>query len=137
MKIWPSKIGCLTLIGMRGDTFICHVWIRFCQLNFYQKFPNFLEIKLTTIRLIWHPAKLIKKSYKEIPLEGAKNEHFLLSLQIHFINLAIQPSLYVSLIEIYLLVIWFMTITGQKKLQVNFESYWCIKPIHFWITDQF
>ena len=48
-----------------GLLFPCPFWIRFCQLNFYQKFPNFFWMwKLTSIGLIWHPAKLIE-SYKK------------------------------------------------------------------------
>ena len=32
----------LALIGMKGDAFISlFFWIRFCQLNFHQKIPNF------------------------------------------------------------------------------------------------
>ena len=35
----------LTPIGMRQGIFTspCPFWVEFCQLNFYQKFPNFFE----------------------------------------------------------------------------------------------
>ena len=35
----------LTLIGMTL-ALPCPFWIRFCLLNFYPKFPNFLEVKI-------------------------------------------------------------------------------------------
>ena len=34
---------------MRGDTYF---WIRFCQLIFYQNFPNFIEAKIDINRVI-------------------------------------------------------------------------------------
>ena len=45
----------------------CPLWIRFCQLNTYQKCLNlFWRWKMTSIGLIWHPAKLIE-SYIKCP----------------------------------------------------------------------
>ena len=39
---WKNTLVWLTLIDMRDDTFISLSFLEF-QLNFYQKFPNFLE----------------------------------------------------------------------------------------------
>ena len=48
--VFDSIFSCLTLMGMRGDNFIAFFvgllfWIGFCQLMFYQKFPNFSGCK--------------------------------------------------------------------------------------------
>ena len=47
----------------------------FWQLNFYQKFPNFLELKIETNRVNFDslPSSL---SLKKMPLGEAKDEHF-------------------------------------------------------------
>ena len=52
----------------------CPFWIRFCQLKFYKKFPNFLEVKIDVNRVnltpCWAHWVLLK-----MPLGGAKDEH--------------------------------------------------------------
>ena len=54
----------------------CSLWIRYCQLIFFQKFPNFFwKWKLTSIRLFSHLAHFIE-SDKSCPLGGSKDEHF-------------------------------------------------------------
>ena len=49
-------------------------WIGFCQLKFCLNFPNFLEVKIDINRVnLTQHAKLLRQ---EIPLGGAKDEHF-------------------------------------------------------------
>ena len=46
----------LTLIGMRGDTFISlSFWIRFCQLILHQNIPNVLKVKIDINQVILTP----------------------------------------------------------------------------------
>ena len=58
-QIRPKKVFTvltLTLIGMKGDTFIsCPFWIGFCRLNFCQNFLNFWEVKADINRNILSP----------------------------------------------------------------------------------
>ena len=35
----------------------CPIWIRFCQLEFYQKFPIFLEVNIDINRVILTPCQ--------------------------------------------------------------------------------
>ena len=47
----------LTLFGTGGGAFLspCPCWIRFCQLNFFQKFPNFFEVEIDINPIILTP----------------------------------------------------------------------------------
>ena len=65
-KIMDGQKCCLTLIGMRGDTFISLSFLDPILLaDFLSKISKlFWRWKLTSIGLIWHPAKLIE-SYKK------------------------------------------------------------------------
>ena len=67
----------LTLIGMMGDTFISFWFLdQILSAELLSKISKlFWRWKLTSVELIWHPAKLIE-SYKKMPLGGAKDEHF-------------------------------------------------------------
>ena len=62
-----AELSWFTLIHMRGDTFISLSCLdQTLSAEFKSKY--FWRCKLTSIGLIWHPAKLL--------LCGAKNEHF-------------------------------------------------------------
>ena len=65
---FKSSILILTLIGMRGDTFISLSFLdQILSAEFLSKISKlFWRWKLTSIGLIWHPAKLIE-SYKKCP----------------------------------------------------------------------
>ena len=81
-KVWKSGGPCdtnwrsffpylcqnLTLIGMRGDTFISLSFLdQILSAEFLWKISKlFWMLKLTSIGLIWHPAKLIE-SHKKCP----------------------------------------------------------------------
>ena len=66
----------LTLIGMRGDTFISlSFWIRFCQLILHQNIPNVLKVKIDINRVILTPCPAYWVFWM-LPLVGAKDEHF-------------------------------------------------------------
>ena len=66
----------LTLIGMRGDTFISLSFLdQICQLNFYQKFQNCFGGEN---RVNLQPDEIIK-SYKKCPKVAPKMNIFLLS----------------------------------------------------------
>ena len=78
--LWTLFKAVLTLIGMRGDTFISLSFLdQILSAEFLSKISKlFWRWKLTSIGLIWHSAKLIE-SYKNMPLGSVKDEHFLLS----------------------------------------------------------
>ena len=58
----------LTLIGMGMILlFLCHFWIRFCWLNFYQKVPNFFEVKIDINQVILTPCP-VYWIFKKLPL---------------------------------------------------------------------
>ena len=64
-----------------GDILLspCPFWIRFCLLSdeFSSKISKlFWRWKLTSIRLIWLPAKLNLSYKKQVPQVGTKDEHF-------------------------------------------------------------
>ena len=66
MQAWAKQL--LTLIGMRGDTFISLIFLdQILSAEFLSKVSKlFWRWNFTSIGLIWHPAKLIE-SYKKCP----------------------------------------------------------------------
>ena len=53
----------------------CHFWIRFCRLNFCQKVPNFLEVKIDINQVILTPCP-VYRVFQKLPLGADKDEHF-------------------------------------------------------------
>ena len=89
--MYHNKGGCfafnpaLTLIDMRGDTFISLYFLDqiLSAESLSKNSKLFWREKLTSIGLIWHPDKLIQPPYKKIPLGGAKDEHLFLAIIAH------------------------------------------------------
>ena len=78
--VWKITHAALTLIGTREGTFHPLSFLdEILSAEFLSQISEFFwRWKLTSNRLIWHPAKLNTHWFlwKEIPLGGAKAEHF-------------------------------------------------------------
>ena len=87
---------------MRRDTFISLSFLdQIMSAGFLSKISKlFGRWKSSSIRLIWHPAKVIE-SYKKMPLGGAKDEHFSCFHSSCHWGLRIKQKIWFSQVQVY------------------------------------
>ena len=93
----------------------CPFWIRFCQLNFYQKFPIFLEVKIDINRVNLTPRQAHWVLQKML-LGSAKDEKLSCFLS------SCQLGLIVGSKVIYIVSRWYSGIFHQNFFQ-NFKYF--------------